>query len=344
LNSPLPTISAIIPARNEEGCIEAAVRSLAEQEEVSEIIVVNDQSTDRTGEILSELAKNYSNLKMADGGDLPAGWVGKNHAAWLGAQASEGEWLLFSDADTLHLPSSARRALADAAANKAALVSYSPEQIMNSFGEKALIPFVYCRLARKFNFADVNDPCNPTAAANGQFLMIHHETYDAVGGHRAVAGEVLEDVALARRVKRAGFRLYFAPGTEIARTRMYSSFAAMWEGWTKNLFGLLGGTSSYTAKELIIVVPWIALIFLVVGFFIHGVAREMLLAFAILDLVVRWLFNGRELRRNRYSMRLIVYYVPAFLLYGATVLASWWKHRRGRVVWKGREYPVGTSR
>ena len=146
-------VSAIIPARNEEASIARAVESVAAQLEVGEVIVVNDQSTDRTGAILAELAMRIPKLKVLDAGPLPDGWVGKNHAVAVGAAAATGEWLLFTDADTYHYPGSARRALADAVDHDAVLVSYSPEQEMETWWERALIPFVYCRLSAKFSFA-----------------------------------------------------------------------------------------------------------------------------------------------------------------------------------------------
>ena len=94
-----------------------------------------------------------------------------------------------------------RAALMDAVDHHAALVSYSPEQEMQTWWERALIPFVYCRLAAKFSFARVNDPARPDAAANGQFLFVRRDAYDEVGGHAEVRGEILEDVAVARLVK-----------------------------------------------------------------------------------------------------------------------------------------------
>ncbi|MHB8542241.1 MAG: glycosyltransferase family 2 protein [Candidatus Acidiferrales bacterium] len=338
----MPEISAIIPARDEEENIEASVASLASQAEIAEIIVVNDQSTDRTGEILARLSKTVPKLKILESGALPAGWIGKNHAVWLGAQAAKCEWLLFTDADTVHLPDSAHQALEDARACDAALVSYSPEQITQSFAERALIPFIYCRLSRKFDFARVNDPSAPDAAANGQFLLIWRNAYEKIGGHHAVAGEVLEDVALARRMKQAGFRLHFAPGEGIARTRMYRSFGAMWQGWTKNLYLLLGGTRSSALQELLLVFPWPAIIFLAAGALPQGTTGLWLIALGIIWLAGCHAAYARALRRNRYSTRFIIYYVPGVSLYAATVAASCWKYRRGKIVWKGREYPVGT--
>ena len=102
--------------------------------------------------------------------------------------------------------------------------------------KKHSIPVVYCRLAGKFSFDDVNDPENRAAAANGQFLLISREAYDTVGGHSSISDAVLEDVALARRVKEAGFAIWFASGRGIVSVRMYRKFGAMWQGWKKNLY------------------------------------------------------------------------------------------------------------
>ena len=142
-------VSAIIPARNEETSIVRAVESVAAQPEIAEVIVVNDQSTDRTAEILVELAARIPKLKVIDIDALPFGWIGKNYAVAQGAAAAQSDWLLFTDADTYHILGATRRALNDAVDRNAVLVSYSPEQELDSFWERALVPFVYCRLKRE---------------------------------------------------------------------------------------------------------------------------------------------------------------------------------------------------
>ena len=337
----MPQISAIIPARNEEENIEAAVSSLAPQKEIAEIIVVDDQSTDRTPEILSRLARVIPKLKTLRSGGLPSNWTGKNHALWLGAQAAKNDWLLFTDADTAHLPGSAARALSDARTHNAALVSYSPEQRTETILERALIPFIYCRLARRFNFARICNPSLPDAAANGQFILIRRDVYEKSGGHESISSLVLEDVALARRVKQAGFQIYFSSGAGIVRTRMYRSFAALFEGWTKNLYPLLGGTAANAFREIAFTFPWIFLVLLLCGIFAHGQTADGLLSFSGLALILRHFWYARELEANRYPLRFIIYYSLAASLYAALVIASAWKHFRGKVAWKGREYPVG---
>jgi glycosyltransferase involved in cell wall biosynthesis len=331
-------ISAIIPARNEQENIEAAVRSLAGQPEIEEIIVVDDESTDRTPEILQRIAAEIPRLKILRSGELPVGWVGKNHALWTGAQTAKGDWLLFIDADTVLLEDAVSHALQDAERYGAALVSYSPEQLMQTFFERALIPFIYCRLARKFSFAAVNDPSRPEAAANGQFILIRRDAYQQIGGHRAVAAEVLEDVALARRVKQAGFILHFAPGGGVARTRMYRSFRALWQGWTKNLYVLFGAAIAEAAREILITFPWLFLGLLIAGICIRGRPGGALLVAAAAAFALGHLWYARELKANRYSDRFIIYYELAAFLYAGLICASAWKYRRGKISWKGRQY------
>jgi len=337
----MPQISAIIPARNEQENIEAAVSSLSPQKEIAEIIVVDDQSTDRTPEILSRLACAIPKLKTLRSGGLPSSWTGKNHALWLGAQSAKNDWLLFTDADTVHLPGSTARALNDARTHDAALVSYSPEQRTDTALEQALIPFVYCRLAHRFSFDRICNPSLPDAAANGQFILIRRDAYEKSGGHQAVSALVLEDVALARRVKQAGFRIYFASGAGIARTRMYRNSFALFEGWTKNLYPLMGGTPASALREIAFTFPWIFLAFLLCGIFANEHTAQLFFGFSALALILRHLWYARELQANRYPLRFIIYYSLAAPLYAALVIASGWKHFRGKVAWKGREYSVG---
>jgi Glycosyl transferase family 21 len=235
----------------------------------------------------------------------------------------------------VHLPGSTAHALADAGATGAGLVSYSPEQEMHTWWEHAVIPFIYTRLAQKFSYIAVNDPNSPAAAANGQYLLIRREDYDRIGGHAAVAGEVLEDVALARLAKQAGIRLHFASGSGIIRVRMYCTFGAMWEGWAKNLYPLTGGASRAVGRELRRVVPWIPLLLLLL--------TPLHLTLGVLGMVLlagRHAAYAATLRRNRFPAALALYYAPAVALYAALLLASEWRYARGSVSWKGREYPV----
>ncbi len=331
-------VMAIVPARNEEAVIAACVESLACQPEITEIVVVNDESSDRTAEIVRGLTEKISRLRLVDIQGVPIGWVGKNYAASVGASEATGDWLLFTDADAELLPSAVKRALKLAEEHGAALVSFSPEQVTERWYERALIPFVYCRLARHYSFDVVNDPATGAAAANGQFLMMRREAYEAIGGHAQVASEVLEDVALARRAKAGGLQLWFGPGAGLVRVRMYRSFAAMWGGWKKNLYLLIGGKPGAVFRELREVFPWIPLLVILLGL------KTPVAAFlGVWLLIFRQVNYGSELKRNHFPFSLILYYVPAVLLYVGVLWASYRSHARGKVEWKGREVPGSAS-
>ena len=308
-----------------------------------EIVVVNDQSTDKTAELVRNLAAKHPRVKMIEVAELPTGWVGKNHAVWLGAREAKGEWLLFTDADVVHQKQAAARAMEMAVQQDAVLVSLSPEQIMETWYEKALIPYVYCRLAKKFSYEQVNDPERPAAAANGQFLMIRRDAYQVVGGHAAIAAEVLEDVALAKKVKGAGYRIWFASGKGIVRVRMYRSFCAMWEGWKKNLYRLIGGSNEAMTQEMLVaLVP--ALAVLVASTTMWGFAESSIVALATLAfgvLIIYVAYDG-ELKQNAFPTRLVWYGIGGRLLYAAVLSASYRSHLRGKLEWKGRTYPVST--
>jgi cellulose synthase/poly-beta-1,6-N-acetylglucosamine synthase-like glycosyltransferase len=331
-------VTAIVPARNEEAVIASCIESLAAQPEIAEIVAVNDQSSDHTPEILRELAARIPKLRVLDAAPPSPGWVGKNNAVWLGAQHASCPWLLFSDADALLLDGAIAKATALAEEHDASLVSLSPEQDLQTWYEKALIPFVYLRLAHRFPFEQINDPSSISAAANGQFLMIKREAYDVVGGHKAIHGAVLEDVALARRVKAAGFRIWFASGVGMVRVRMYRSFAAMWEGWKKNLFQLMGGTTGSIFAEFESAFPWMILAIILIG-----IKLPVAVFAGVVLLLFRQFSYGLALSRNHFPFKYIIFYLPAVFLYSGVLWASHESYARGRVSWKGREYSVGTS-
>jgi len=330
------SVTAIVPARNEEVVISACIESLACQPEIAEILVVDDQSTDGTARVVSGLMVKIPKLRLLESGGLPDGWVGKNHALWVGVQQAKCAWLLFTDADAEHERDSVSRALQIANKQGATLVSFSPEQITETWYEKALIPFIYLRLTKRFSYENVNDPNSPAAAANGQFLMMRRDVYDAIGGHAGVAGEVLEDVALAMRVKAAGYCISFGSGKGIVRVRMYRSFHTLWQGWKKNLYRLMGGTPWAVFREMESTLPWIPLV--VIGL---GLKFPFLFFLGILLLIARQTSYGLDLARNQYPFSFIFYYVPAVALYVGVLWESYRSHVNGRIQWKGREYAVG---
>lgn len=339
-------VSVIIPARNEEANIARVVRSVSGQQGVREILVVDDQSDDRTGEIVKNLEAELPGLRSLRIESLPEGWKGKAFALATAAPQTSGEWLLFTDADTEHLPGSLAALLEIAEQRGADLLSVSPGEETPTWWEKSVIPLVYVKLAGLYRFEDVSDPSSPAAAANGQYLLVRRETYQRVGGHEAVRAAILEDVELARRIKAAGGRLVFLPGAAWVRTRMYSTFREMWCGWTKNLYLLyeenLGRMlASFAAAWVLDLFPTLAFIALCLYFALGEGSRLVALAglACFLFAVLRQWSYGRALYRLGFDARLAGYQVPGALLFSLLLVNSAWAHRlSGRVQWKGRNY------
>ncbi len=237
----LPLVSVIVPLRNEERNARRCIESLLSQTYPNfEVITVDDRSTDNTLNILMELASEWGNLKVIKGVSTPEGWVGKNYALWQGVKESKGDWLLFVDADTLSEPLMLTSVMKHVLENKIDMFSVSTFQVMETFWERVVQTEILSSIYRAFPQSKINDPKSKLAAANGQFILIRRSVYEATGGHLAVKDKIVEDFALANLVKGSGYKLRVARATKLIRTRMYTNFQEIWEGWTKNLFFGLG--------------------------------------------------------------------------------------------------------
>jgi glycosyltransferase involved in cell wall biosynthesis len=333
-------LSVIVPARNEADVIRPCLESLLSQSETGfalgeqwELLLVDDGSTDETRTI----AQSLPGVSVLDPAPLPAGWTGKANAVWTAAKLARGEWLLFTDADTIHQPGDLGRAIHEAEHAEAAMLSYSPRQIVQGFWQRALMPLVFSELAFAYPPDKVSDPASRLAAANGQFLMVEREAYFHVSGHSAVAGSLLEDVDLARLLKRRHYRIRFRYAPDALSTRMYRSLGAMIEGWTKNLarlFALPLAMAAWKALDLLLLA---GLPLLVWHFFSLPLARYALLAVWV---KVAWRFYARVARSNFPAIDCLLA-VAALPLFCLLLVRSWWQHSvNSRVAWKGRDYPV----
>ena len=349
-----PAVSVIVPARNEEAFLASCVNSLLAQDGVTfEIIIVDDHSTDRTREIAcsfstargkaerskaarSPAAQVKTQVRVIQAGTLPAGWTGKNNAVTAGANTARGQWLLFTDADTVHLPGSLARSIAEATRQHAAMLSYSPEQIVKSFSEKAVMPVIFAELAASFRPIHVSDPKSPAAAANGQYILITREAYDAVGGHATIATNLLEDVALARAVKRSGRKIFFRFGGDAVRTRMYRSFTQLREGWTKNLALLFPSPIRLAALRAIEFILIVSTFGITVTSALRGHSRPAL-ASGMLCLALYTFFLLR-IRRAHFAWDANILAPLGLPLFSYLLLRSKRAHDNGDVRWKGRTY------
>jgi len=325
----LPVVSVIIPARNEEVCLGDCLQSIVAQAGVEfEVIVVDDHSIDRTREI----AQSFPKVKVIDAGPLPNGWTGKNNAVTTGARQAHGEWLLFTDADTIHLPGSLARALAEARENQVDLLSYSPEQVAVTFWEMAVLPIVFAELARQYPLAKVSDPNSPDAAANGQYILVEREAYGAVGGHAAFAEDILEDVALARAVKSSGRKIRFRYAADAVRTRMYRNYQQLRDGWTKNLALLFPNPGWLALRTLAFwAVPWA----------VASTRAAGILSDLGWDTIVVLTFLLLAIRINRANFPLKMTLLAAVFgmpMFAYLLLRSRIAHNQGNISWKGRTY------
>ena len=238
-------VSVVIPARNEEAVIATVVSSvLASEYRPIEVVVVDDRSTDDTAARVAELVERDSRVRLIAGRELPAGWYGKPWACLQGSHAAQGELLLFTDADTRHEPELLGRAVGALRASAADLLTVSPHQRCETFWERVVMPQIWLLLGLRYHPAGVNRSRRARdVIANGQFILMPRTSYEAVGTHEAVRGEVAEDLALAQAVVRTGGRLHFAFAERLMETRMYHGLGPLIEGWSKNVY--LGGRRSF---------------------------------------------------------------------------------------------------
>jgi glycosyltransferase involved in cell wall biosynthesis len=344
-------LSVIIPARNEEQSLPTCLASLLIQSEPGfalgqqwEIIVVNDDSTDKTREIAAKAAADHEGVIILDAPPLDlsnrGGFTGKSNACWTGAQAARGGHLLFTDADTIHETNDISRALREADRYKAVLLSYSPRQIVSGFWQHAVMPLVFSELASVYPSKQVNDPVSSLAAANGQFILVERDAYFSVGGHRSIGKDILEDVALANNIKRGPRIIRFRYAPEALSTRMYKTTSEMIEGWTKNLALLFPKPVALALWRILDLLLFFGLPALAWSiYWLQPWQRSVLLLLWIRTL---WRFYSRVARSNFpwFDVAVSILGIPLFVY---LLVRSIIHHRfKKNVAWKGRTYDTTT--
>jgi len=346
-DAPELDLSVILPARNEEWSLLRCLESLIDQSQEGfglgiqwELIVINDDSTDRTREIAAEALAKHPGLILLDAPQLDlssrGGFTGKSNACWAGAQIARGRNLLFTDADTVHELGSLLRSLREKEKHKAALLSYSPRQIVNGFWQHAVMPLIFSELASVYPPKHVSDPARRLAAANGQFILVERDAYFSVGGHRAVGNSVLEDVALARNIKRGPRVIRFRYAPEAISTLMYRTTSEMIEGWTKNLALLLPKPISLALWRILDLLLFFGLPALALGlYWLLPWQRWVILLFWVRTL---WRFYSRVARSSfqAWDVTISISGIPLFVY---LLIKSVIQHRiKKSVTWKGRSY------
>ncbi len=340
-------LTVIVPARNEEAVLPGFLASVLAQSEPGfalgvewELIVVNDDSRDGTRGIAERAAAGTQGVTVMDAPalDLSArgGFTGKNNACWAGAQAAKGQWLLFTDADTVHEVGDLSRSIREADRHHAALLSYSPRQIVTGFWQRTVMPLVFSELASVYPPKLVSDPGSKLAAANGQFLLVEREAYFSVGGHRALAREVLEDVALARAVKRSGKTIRFRYAPDALAARMYRSTPEMIEGWTKNLALLMPSPIALALWRVLDILLFFGLP--VLAFIVPPKIPYQGIVFFLLWVRTCFRFYNRVMR-SHFPVVDVAISILGIPLFAYLLVRSYVHHKVKRSIeWKGRTY------
>ncbi|MCP4192400.1 MAG: glycosyltransferase [Planctomycetaceae bacterium] len=335
-HSDTPELTVVVPARNEEQDLKAAVESiLAQQDILLHVVIVNDHSVDNTGEIADQLAHQDSRVSVIHDPPLTAGWFGKTNAMQRGVQGTTGSFLVFCDADVKHHPRCFITAWHHLQQNHVDLLSLCPLWVFHSFWENSLLP--QCMVAGTVQLMppSVNDPKSNHAVAAGAFIMIRRTTFDAIGGFESVRNEMLDDVEFARSTKRSGHSVRFALAPELLQVRLFKSNRGAFWGLTKNVLAIVN------PKWLALPTMFLPIVFYSIPFacLLRGVWHQELglallgIAAYATQLWISWL--STTVCQVRWSRAIFfpTAALPIFCCYAAA-LYYWWFG--DAVAWRGR--------
>jgi hypothetical protein len=329
----LPAVTVLVPARDEAYNLRRTLPLLLAQDYPQiEVLLLDDRSSDNTADVARSLAgSDRAPLRVIRGTEPPPGWVGKNWACHQLAAAATGEVLVFCDADVEAEPAAVRRTVAAMQAHAAGALTALPRQRLEGWMQAAVVPVIaQLPVLAMLPIRLIPAVCSPSLSmANGQWLAFTRAAYDACGGHAAVQGEVLEDVALGRRVKASGERLLVCVAPSVLAVRMYGSAAEMRAGFRKNLYPLLGGRClPFAAALALLSVAWL---YPALGALRGPAAMVSLALLAALRIAGTLLF--------RHGWRTVLLHPLGVLAAAALAVESWRTHARGAVTWRGRRVP-----
>lgn len=349
-SEPKPLLSLLIPARNEESRIGSSLDSaLAQQYEPLEIIVLNDQSEDRTATLLAKRAGSDTRLQILLGDPLPAGWYGKAHACQQLADHATGDWFLFVDADVTLTPDASDRLLASALHRQCDVVSGFPRVTNSHLTAWLATSMMTFTIAAHLPVRLVELSTDPRfVAGSGMVMLLSRTAYERIGGHARSAQHIVDDMALLRASKRAGLRVSLLDITDCSSVQMYESADEVWAGFSKNLYAGIG--RSPLLLTLIIgmytlwyIAPLFALLYALLGsisshFANPGVLYQIPLSLVtiLLGIILKWQIDARFRVPFRYSLLAAL---SAALLIGIAVRSAWQDISGRGQLWKGRRYP-----
>lgn len=341
-----PLVSILVPARNEESrVLSTCIRSILAQDYGRfEVVAVNDRSTDATGAILNAIAKANARLRVIDGGEPPAGWLGKPYALQQALEHAQGEWILATDADMIFNSMAVRTAVELALANGYDAVTLIPRIECLSFWERVFMPTFGWFMVVAIPIAHINDPGRQEAVGVGGFFLIRRASLRKVGEYRAVRAEVAEDLRMAELLKGAGARLRIEYAPDLTTTRMQTNLREIWEGFTKNLFAgvkfnVLQAIGASVVVTIGAIAPLVIAVICAVAL-LTGAEGEWLRT--LIPMLLTWLiqvFIFAVVNRHGDIPLRYAFTVPlGFLLFVAILINSAIRIATGSgVTWKGRK-------
>ncbi len=340
-------VSVCIPARNEEKVIERCIGSVLKQDYPNfEVLVLDDNSTDKTPEIISGLSSFVSNLNHLKGAPKPEDWLGKPWACHQLSEAAKGDILVFIDSDVWLEKDTLSKAVNEL--EKKDVITVWPQQKLTSFWEQMIVPLVYFSLytllpakyversPRWMPFSLASKLNEKFAAACGQFIAFNRNAYEKIGGHQEVKSEVVEDVEMARMIKKQKLSLQMFDGIQTVYCKMYDSHRDIWNGFKKNFLAGFGNLLEFFfmwgIHFIVFLLPWFTLI--------HGITTSNTLI-SILSIIVIASYNlQRAILNYRYGWSTITGLLHPFsvLWFHVLALVSVANRVSGKkAIWKGRE-------
>ena len=333
-------VSIIIPTRNEADSIKSCIESILNLDyHNTEIIVVDGGSTDKTKEILQKY-KKY--IKIINEPKLPSKWIGKNWACHVGYQHSIGDLLLFTDADTIHSTWSLSSTVNYLKKSKSDLLSLYPKILNFTFWEKFLMPPISSFIVFYTQGKKTNDDNKKKWMANGQYILIKKETYEKVGGHKKIKERIYEEYRLAELIKKSGYKIRLLHAPDALKTRMYSNFKDIWEGFQKNSFAGMNYSLIRLISFSILLIsihlfPFIFFIYEIFNLFILNQSVNILWSTSILSFTYVWMFIFYK--KIDADVKYVIIYPLSIIFYiGILFKSAYLILSKKGVTWKNRTY------
>jgi len=333
-------ISVVIPARNEEQDVASSLRSVLNQEGVElEVIVVNDHSIDRTGEMVNEIARSDSRVRVLHNPPLTQGWLGKCNAMQHGVAEAAGEYLLFTDADIIHRPGCFATALGVLEEEAYDFISLFPLFENRSLWENVNMPIYFFGVAKLLATPGLEDPNSASAVASGAFMLVRPRVFHAMGGFQSVKGEMLDDVGLARLLKTRNYRVGYRLAPDCLQVRLFKNNREAFWGTTKNILVAVEGHL------------WLAFPLIILGVlqnltplfaFALGLAKSngLLLLVGLTTYGMQYLSFFCIRRLCRFHPLKLLFFPLAAIVATCCIFRALISHARGAILWRGREIKV----